>query len=64
MFHIPFLMVFYHVRTIIVSIGVCVSTFICAGVINQVIAPSSFCLHMDVCMFMCTLKSLQLSGGC
>lgn len=36
MFHIPFLMVFYHVRTIIVPIGMCVSAFICAGVYNLI----------------------------
>lgn len=36
MFHIPFLMVFYHVRTIIVPIGICVSAFICAGVYNLI----------------------------
>lgn len=64
MFHIPFLMVFYHVKTIIVPIGICVSTFICAGVINRVIAHSCVCLHMHVCMFVCTLKPLQLTCGC
>lgn len=67
MFHIPFLMVFYHVRTIIVPIGICVSAFICAGVynlINRVIAHSCVCLHMYVCMFACRLKSLQLGCGC
>lgn len=60
MFHIPFLMVFYHVRTIIVPIGICVSAFICAGVynlINRVIAHSRVCLHMYVCMFAYTLRS-------
>lgn len=52
MFHIPFLMVFYHVRTIIVPIGICVSAFICAGVynlINRVIAHFSASVSVCIC---------------
>lgn len=56
MFHIPFLMVFYHVRTIIVPIGICVSPFICGGVynlINCVIAHSPASVSVCTCMCAC-----------
>lgn len=71
MFHIPFLMVFYHVRTIIVPIGICVSPFICGGVynlINRVIAHSpasvSVCTCMRACLHAPKGPSMFFGSGC
>lgn len=59
-------MVFYHVRTIIVPIGICAPPFICAGVynlINRVIAHFLSIYLVCICMRACLHAGRSPSGS-